>query len=212
MIAASKTTVNIFCNNETEHAKDKKYGNEEWCEHNYGQKCDEHVANHNALSSKFFSGSIPNPTTILCTPDGTEIARKKGAPSNKELIDMIKAAATKVGPGLGRDEYLFAKDKMKAAEEQIAAGKTPDAIKTLQTVTKTFAKNPAAKPALDAAQKKLDDLNQAGMDRIAAAKEAAAAGNVEEARKELKDVYNSCKGLECSKAAEKEMAALPKAK
>ncbi|MCE9583779.1 MAG: hypothetical protein K8T20_14955 [Planctomycetes bacterium] len=212
MIVASKTVVNIFCNNETEHQAKKKYGSEEWCEANYGQICDEHVANHNKTSSMFFNGTIPNPTSILCTPDGKEITRKKGGISGKELIDMMKEATAKVGAGIGQDEYLFGKGKLKAAADAVGAKKMKDAIEALNAITKAFGKNAAAKPLNDQAQAKLKELNDAGMAIIEAAKADAAADKVEDARKALKDVYANYKGLECSKVAEKEMAALPKAK
>lgn len=212
VIVASKTVVNIFCNNETEHQAKKKYGSEEWCEANYGQICDEHVANHNKTSSMFFNGTIPNPTSILCTPDGKEITRKKGGISGKELIDMMKEATAKVGAGIGQDEYLFGKGKLKAAADAVGAKKMKDAIEALNAITKAFGKNAAAKPLNDQAQAKLKELNDAGMAIIEAAKADAAADKVEDARKALKDVYANYKGLECSKVAEKEMAALPKAK
>ncbi len=212
VIAASKLVVNIFCNNETDHNAKKKYGNEEWCEHNYGQICDEHAANHNKTSSLFFSGSIPNPTTILCTPEGKEITRKKGAATNKELIEMIKEAGAKVGPGITQDEFQFGKDKFKAADEAVKANKVKDAITALTTVTKQFGKSPTAKKLAEQATAKLEEINTAGQAIVDNAKEDAAAGKVDDARKALKDVYANYKGLECSKAAEKAMAELPKDK
>jgi hypothetical protein len=211
-VASSKLVVNIFCNDETEHNAKKKYGNEEWCEHNYGQICEEHVANHRAKSGNYFNGSIPNPTTILCMPDGTEITRKKGAASNKELADMIKTAQGKVGAGLERDLYLFHKGKIKAGDDAVAAGKLKDAIEEYSAVTKGLGKNPAGKNVLEQAQAKLNDINAEGLKKIEDAKALAAEGKVEDARKLLKEVYGSYKGLESSKTAEKEMAALPKDK
>lgn len=215
VIAASKTCVNIFCNKEDSHGV-KKYGSEEMCADNYGQLCKEHVENHNKLSGQFFpGGTISNPQTILCMPDGTEIKdvpRKVGAPAPKELAEMIKKAAAKVGAGIGQDEYLFGKGKLKAAADAVGAKKMKDAIEALNAITKAFGKNPAAKPLNDQAQAKLKELNDAGMAIIEAAKADAAADKVEDARKALKDVYANYKGLDCAKVAEKEMAALPKAK
>jgi hypothetical protein len=212
VIVASKTCVNIFCNDETKHEPKKKYGNEEWCEANYGQICDEHVKNHNATSGLFFKDSIPNPTSILCMPDGTEIKRKVGAATNKELIDMMKEAMAKVGAGLGQDEYLLGKGKLKACDEAVKAGKMKDAIEALNASNKSLGKNPAAKSINDAVKAKLEELNKAGLDIIEKAKADAAAGKVDEARKAMKDVYANYKGLECAKSAEKELAALPKDK
>ncbi len=212
VIAASKLCVNIFCNNETDHNAKKKYGNEEWCEENYGQICDEHVKNHNQTSSLFFNGTIPNPTTILCDPDGKELSRKKGAATAQELADMIKEAAKKVGPGITQDEFQFRNDKFKAADEAVKANKIKDAVTALTAVTKQFGKSPSAKKLADQAQAKLDELNTAGQTIVDNAKADAAAGKVDDARKALKDVYANYKGLECSKAAEKAMAELPKDK
>jgi len=212
VIAASKLCVNIFCNGETDHAADKKYGREEWCENNYGQKCAEHVKNHQSTSNLFFKGTIMNPTTILCNPDGTEIKRKVGAMPAKDLITMIKEAGAKVGPGITQDEYLFAKGKLKVADDALATKDTKEAIEALNSIVKAFAKNPADKVLVDMAQKKLDDINAAGMALVETAKADAAAGKVEDARKGLKEVFSNYKGLECAKVAEKEYAALPKDK
>ncbi len=212
VILASKTAVNVFCHGEDKHDAKKKYGNEEWCEHVYGITCEEHNTIKDETSGLFFKGSISCPTTILCMPDGTEIKRNVGSMPNKQLIEMIKEAATKVGPGLGRDEYLFGKGKLKACEDAMTAGKTKDAIDALNAANKTLGKNPAAKPVLDQINEKLAALNQAGMDLIAKAKEDVAAGKVDEAKKALLDVSKNYKTLECSKAADKEIATLPKSK
>ncbi|KAF0245903.1 MAG: hypothetical protein FD180_1165 [Planctomycetota bacterium] len=212
MIAASKTCVNIFCNDETEHEPKKKYGNEEWCSANYGQVCDEHVKNHRETSSLFFKDSIPNPTSILCMPDGTEIKRKVGGMAGKELVDLMKEATAKVGPGLGQDEYLFGKGRLKACEDAVKAGKTKDAIEALNAGNKTIGKNPAAKTVVDQIKAKLEEFNKAGMEIVEKAKEDVAAGKVEEAKKTLLEVSRNYKTLECAKAADKEIAALPKTK
>jgi hypothetical protein len=212
VIAASKTVVSVYCHDETEHDAKKKYGAEEWCEHVYGLKCEEHTANMNDTSNLFFKGSISCPTTILCMPDGTEIKRKVGSMPNKELVEMFKEASTKVGVGLGEAEYLLGKGKLKAAEDAVTAGKIKDAIDALNASNKALSKNPAAKPINEAVAAKLDEINKAGLDAVAKAKEDAAAGKVEEARKAMKDVWVNYKGLDCAKTAEKELAALPKAK
>ncbi|MCE9583781.1 MAG: hypothetical protein K8T20_14965, partial [Planctomycetes bacterium] len=173
---------------------------------------EEHVKNHNDKSSVYFHGTIPNPTTILCMPDGTEVARKTGVMTGKEFTDMIKETATKVGPGVSQDEYAFIKGKFKAGDDARAASKVKDAVEAYNAVIKAFGKNPNAKGMVETTQKKLEELNQAGMDILAKAKEDAAAGKVDEAKKAMKDVYANYKGLECAKAAEKEMAALAKDK
>lgn len=212
VIVASKLVVSIYCHNENEHAEDKAYGNEKWCEHVYGVKCEEHRKNHTDTSNIFFKGSIPNPTTILCTPDGTEIKRKTGSMAPKEFVDMVKEAAAKVGPGIGQDEYLFAKGKMKASDASLSEQKVKDAIASLTAVTKQFGKHPTAKKLAEEAQGKLDKINEAGLAIVDQAKEDAAAGKVEDAKKALRDVYANYKGLDCAKAAEKAMAELPKEK
>lgn len=212
VIVASKLVVSIYCHNETEHSEDKPYGSEKWCEHVYGVKCEEHRKNHNDTSSLFFQGSIPNPTTIFCTPDGKEISRKKGSMAPKEFVDMAKEAAAKVGPGIGQEEYLFAKGKMKASDASLSEQKVKDAIASLTAVTKQFGKHPTAKKLAEEAQAKLDKINEAGLAIVDQAKEDAAAGKVDDAKKALKDVYANYKGLDCAKAAEKAMAELPKEK
>ncbi|KAF0245905.1 MAG: hypothetical protein FD180_1167 [Planctomycetota bacterium] len=212
VIVASKTAVNVFCHGEAKHEAKKKYGTEEWCEHVYGLTCEEHNAIKDETSHLFFKGSISCPTTILCMPDGTEIKRKVGSMPNKELIEMIKEAATKVGPGLGQDEYLFGKGKLKASEDALKAGKTKDAIDALNAGNKTIGKNPAAKAVVDQIKAELEKLNKAGLDLIAKAKEDVAAGKVDEGKKALLEVSKNYKTLECAKEADKEIAALPKAK
>lgn len=213
VIAASKQVVNIFCNKESEHGT-KKYGTEEWCADNYGLKCEDHVKNHPEKSAKHFpKGTIPNPTTILLTPDGeTEMWRKTGKAEGKELCDAIKEAVKKVGPGVGRDEYKFMNEKLSAAETAFGENKVKDGIEACNAMIKAFGKNPAAKPMIEKAQKKLDTANEYGRDQIAKAKELAAGGDVEGAKTILKDIYANYKGLDCSKEAEKEMAALSKSK
>lgn len=210
VIEASKLCVNIYCHNETNHSM-IKYGNEEWCEHVYGVKCEDHTKNHNAKSGVYFpGGTIPNPTSILCTPDGTEITRKKGKAEAKELCEMINEAAKKVGPGLKRDEYKFIRDNLAAAEAGFSGNKVKDGIDACNKVIKAFGKNPGAKSLVEEAQKKLDTANEYGKEQVAKAKELVTAGDVEGARTILKDIANNYKGLECAKEAEKEFAALPK--
>ena len=208
-IAASKTCVNIFCNKEDTHGT-KKYGAEEMCADNYGIICTEHVANHGELGSKFFKGTIMNPTTIICLPDGTEFKRQVGGMAAKAVIDMIKEAAAKAGPGIHLDQYSFGKGKMKAAVDALEAKKPKDAIEALNAVVKTFAKQDALKPMLEQAQKKLDEINTAGMTIVDNANEDAKAGKADDAKKVLADVSKNYKGLECAKAADKALAELNK--
>jgi hypothetical protein len=159
VIEASKLCVNIYCHNEKNHSM-IKYGAEEWCEHVYGMKCEDHEKAHNDKGGKYFpGGTIPNPTSILCTPDGEEISRKKGAATPKELVDMMKEAAKKVGPGVMRDEYKFIKDQLAAAEEGFSSNKVKDGIEAANKVIKAFGKHPGAKPLVEMAQKKLDTAN-----------------------------------------------------
>ncbi|MBI2923223.1 MAG: hypothetical protein HYY18_19380 [Planctomycetes bacterium] len=213
VIAASKQVVNIFCNKEDSHGT-KKYGTEEWCADNYGLKCEDHVKNHPEKSNKHFpKGTIPNPTTILLTPDGeTEMWRKTGKAEGKELCDAIKEAVKKTGAGIGRDEYKFMTEKLAKAEEAFGGNKVKDGIAACNDVIKTFGKMPAAKPMIEKAEKKLDTANEYGREQIAKSKELSTGGDIEGAKAILKEIYANYKGLDCSKEAEKEMAALPKAK
>jgi hypothetical protein len=212
VIEASKLCVNIYCHNEKNHSM-IKYGTEEWCEHVYGVKCEDHEKAHNGKSGKYFpGGTIPNPTSILCTPDGEEISRKKGAATPKELVDMMKEAAKKVGPGVMRDEYKFIKDQLAAAEEGFSNNKVKDGIEAANKVIKAFGKNPGAKPLVEMAQKKLDTANEYGKEKVQEARDLVAKGDVEGARAILKEIFGNYKGLECAKEAEKEFGALPKTK
>jgi hypothetical protein len=209
-IAASKLCVNIFCNKEDTHGT-KKYGADEFCNDNYGQICAEHVKNHEEMSSKFFKGTILNPTTIICLPDGTEFKRNVGAMAAKAVIDMLKEAQTKIGgTGISLDQYTFGKDKLKAAATALEAKKTKDAIDALTAITKTFAKQDALKPMLEQAQRKLDEISEAGMALVEAAKTDAAAGKADDAKKALLDVSKNYKGLECAKAADRALAEMNK--
>jgi hypothetical protein len=208
-IAASKSCVNIFCNKEDTHGT-KKYGTEEMCADNYGMLCAEHVQNHLDTSSKFFKGTIMNPTTIICLPDGTEFKRNVGGMAAKQVIEMIKEAQAKIGPGIHLDQYQFGKDKMKAANDALEAKKPKEAIDALTAVTKQFAKQEPLKPMLEAAQKKLDEINAAGLTIVENAKADAGAGKADDAKKALVDVSKNYKGLECAKAADKALAEMNK--
>lgn len=210
-IVASKLVVNIYCHNEKEHAM-VKWGAEEWCEHVFGVKCEDHGKNHTDTSNMFFKGSIPNPTTILCTPDGKEISRKTGSMAPKEFVTMIQEAAKKVGPGIGRDEYKFINDGLAKAEEAFTGNKVKDGIKACNDVIKAFGKNPACKTMIEKVEKKLETANQFGVEEIARAKQLSDGGDVEGARKVLKQIYADYKGLACAKEAETALAALPKDK
>ena len=61
-------------------------------------------------------------------------------------------------------------------------------------------------------EKKLETANQFGVEEIARAKQLSDGGDVEGARKILKQIYADYKGLACSKEAETALAALPKDK
>jgi len=210
-VAASKKWVSIYCNKESEHGSKKVGLDKELCAIIAGITCDEHTKNFAELSGKFFKGTIMNPTHIWCDPDGNEIGRQVGAMPTKGLVEKMGEALKKVGPGLGGDEYAYMNDKIAEGQKASEENKPKDAIAAWTAVTK-MSKNPGAKNVVARAQAGLDKLNEYGKDQVAKAKDLATGGDVEGARKLLKEIYSGYKGLDCAKDAEKEIANLPKPK
>lgn len=211
-IKASRNAVMMYASKETDHGSGElQQGKDKvtTCLAEFGVKCDDHVKLFQETSGKFFNGMIKMPTHILLNPDGTEIDRKVGAITVKEFGEFIAKGTTKLGPGLGGEEFNFVKsrvDEGTAALEKNdlkAAFKAADEIKK----NKTLAKMPAQ-------LKKADDLlakiNDAGTELVKKAVEAAGAGNNDEAKKILRQVSADCGTLDCAKSAKEELAKLAK--
>jgi len=207
VVAASKRWVNIYCNKDTEHGT-KKVGNEEFCALIPGIRCEEHVAAWNALNNLYFKGSIPNPTTIWCDVDGTEVGRQEGSMVAKDMISKFAAAEKKVGPGLNVDEYNYAMGSIADGAKSEEAGKIPDAVKSYAAVVRM--KNPAAKNVIQLAQDAMNKLDAAGRVKVSAAKEIIAGRDYERAKSILKEVLTTYKGLPVAKEAEAEYSDLIK--
>lgn len=212
VIKASKGAVLIYANKDKDHGSGEvQQGKEKvtTCLSHFGIQCDEHISVYQATTSQFFSGTILMPTHILCNPDGTEITRKVGAMNSKEFVTFIEEGIKKLGPGLSKDDYAFARGKLGDAE----AALEKDDLKAAVKACDEFKKNKALKNQA-AWTKKVEDVlakvDEAGQARVAKAVESAAAGNVEEAKKLLRSVIGECGALACAKSAKDELAKLPK--
>ncbi len=212
VIKASRNTVMLYASKESTHGEgEKQQGKEKVtsCNAEFGIRCEQHVELFQQTSQLFFDGTIRMPTHILLMPDGTEIKRHIGAMNSKEFIAFMNEGIKKVGAGLGRDEYLFAKGRLETGDKALEAGDLKAAAKAADEIkkNKAFKNHPAWIEKADAL---LGRVNDAGAERVKKAAESAAAGNVEEAKKILKDVITACGSMECGKAAREELAKLPK--
>jgi hypothetical protein len=203
-VKSSKTWVSIYCNKETEHGT-KKVGDTEMCALIPGITCEEHVKAHQELASKFFQGTILNPHHIWCDVEGKEIGREKGSMAAKLLIEKMAEASKKVGPGLGADEFVYAKGEIAEGDKLASEKKYQEAIKSYAAVVK-MQKAPGAKAVADEAQNGLNRLNEIGRIDYDKASEIVSAKDWARAKELLKGVMSGFKGLPIAKDAEKKYA------
>lgn len=211
-IKASKNAVLMYASKETSHGSGEvQQGKEKvtTCMAEFGVQCDDHVKLFQETSSKFFNGNIRMPTHILLNPDGSEIERKEGAMAAKEFAEFIAKGTTKVGFGLGGEEFNFVKSKIADGAAALEKQDLKGAIKVADEIKKNKALAKAT-----AQLKKADDLlakvNDAGQEMVKKALELVAADKADEAKKMLRQVSSECGSLECGKSAKEELAKLPK--
>lgn len=205
LVAASKRWVNVYCNRDSGHGK-QRVGEREMCKRHPEITCEEHIECNSIASGKYFQGAFRMPATVWCKSDGTEIGKVEGGLSAKQVIEKMRWAETIVGPGLDTDAYDFLLDRLAVGEKAAADGRTKDAVDAYAAAVKTYGKHPAAKKWTDEAQAALDQLAGVARRKIADAATAKDAGDFAKARDLLASVQTDFKGQPVVKEADKAMA------
>lgn len=200
--AASKKWVTVYCN-EDDGQPVKKEGDREFSRLTPGITVEEHAAAWRELSAKFFKADdAPAPAFVWCLPSGEELGRKEGPMTSRELTARMAEASKKAGPGLDLPAYLDALDHLRSGAEADSAGKVGDAVKEYSAVLK-LEKNPGGKAMAKKAREELDKLDQRGRSALEPARENMAAEDYARAKKLLKEIVDTYRGLSSAKDAEK---------
>lgn len=200
--AASKKWVTVYCN-EDDGQPVKKEGDREFSKLTPGITVDEHVAAWRELSAKFFKADdAPAPAFVWCLPSGEEFGRKEGAMTSREITSKMAEASKKAGPGLELPAYLDALDRLRAGAEADASGKMGEAVKEYSAVLK-LEKTAGGTAMAKKAREELDKLDQRGRSALEPARENIAAEDYPRAKKMLKEIADTYKGLPSGKEAEK---------
>lgn len=200
--AASKKWVTVYCN-EDDGQPVKKEGDKEYSKLTPGITVEEHAAAWRELSAKFFKADdAPAPAFVWCLPSGEESGRREGAMTSRELTAKMAETSKKAGPGLELPAYLDALEHLRAGAEADSGGKLGEAVKEYSAVLR-LEKNPAGKAMVKKAREELDKLDQRGRAAMEPARESIAAEDYPRAKKLLKEIVDTYRGLPCSKDADK---------
>lgn len=160
--------------------------------------CEDHVNVYKG-GRNAFENVASTPTVVLADPDGKEISRKVGAPGSTELVEMMKAAVKKVGPGITTDEWAKTQAEIAKAKEDLEKGKIQDAIKVFEKLGK--AKNEGLKGMGAEGMAAVNDKGNKAIDE-------AIGMSMEDAKKALKKIIADYKGSDAGKRAADELKRL----
>jgi hypothetical protein len=191
-----------------------------WCDL-FGVPCEEHRRSFAHVLEVYCTREYWMPLHVFVAPGGEEIGRVESHKATQAQLDEELALARKqVGPSLPYEDYcaLLAKlrdvvgqrDKRGRASVHAELGRMIAADRKAE-------ESGGKRPLFGAALRELvEGLQQALLDEgagmVADAEALAAGGQVEEARRALRQVKEAFKGLPPAQAAEQALARLPAAK
>ncbi len=208
LIKATHAVVAVYANKNTDHGSSEVVRGEEkvtTCKAQFGLACEAHVKVMQEIEGYFLKGQIRTPIHLLCKPDGSELSRKDGKLSVKDLIAFIGSGVKQVGKGLSRDDYFVVKGKLDQANAAIGQGD----LKTAFAAADEARKHPSLKDHKawqEKAEQALQYVNEAAMERVNQAQAAAEAGDAEGARQLLQQLIADCGNLSCVATAKEALA------